>query len=88
MAQKMVGLSAHHFFMSVYFRVIIVAALSLIVPVLTVVKLYEPSFAAFVILAAISVVSAVTFIYFVGCDKHDKAVIATQFAKIKNKFFR
>ena len=88
MAQKMVGLSARHFFISVYLRVIIVATLSMIVPVLTVFRLYKPTFSAFLILAAISVVSAATFTYFVGCDKHDKAVIATQFAKIKNKFFR
>ncbi len=88
MAQKMVGLSTRHFFTSVYIRVIIVAALSLIVPVIIAFRLYELSFAVFVILAAISVMSAVIFIYFVGCDKHDKAVIATQFTKIKNKFFR
>ena len=88
MCQKMVGLSARSFLTSVYFRVIVVAILSMIVPVLIGLRFNELSFAPFVILAAISVVSAVTFIYFVGCDKHDKAVIATQFNKIKSRFFK
>ncbi len=88
MAQKMVGLPARRFLINVYFRVLVVAILSIIAPFFIGFRFDELTIVPFVILAVISVISAMTFIYFVGCDKHDKVVIATQFVKIKNKFFR
>ena len=87
MLKKMIGLPIYDFLKNVYFRVILVAALSAVLPIILKNYLQE-DFVSFLILSSSSVICVATFSYTIGCTKHDKAIVKTQLQKAKDKFFR
>ena len=87
MLQKMVRLSIIAFLKKVYFRVWLVAVVAAILPLILKTTLQE-DFLSFIILTVLSVISAATFSYLIGCSKQDKVAINNQILKVKNRISR
>jgi len=87
MLKKMIGLPVGHFLKNVYFRTLIVALCSAIMPI--VLKIYcEDNLLSFIILTVVSVISAAFFSYTIGCTKTDRVAINNQILKVKKRIFR
>lgn len=87
MLKKMVGLPVKLFLKNVYFRTFSVALCSAVIPI--VLKKYcEDNLLSFMILTAVSIISAAIFSYTIGCTKADKVAINNQILKVKKRIFR
>ncbi len=87
MLKKMVGLPVKQFLKNVYFRTFTVTLCSAVMPI--VLKNYcEDNLLSFLILTAVSVISAAIFSYTIGCTKTDKVAINNQILKVKKRIFR
>ena len=87
MLKKMIGLPVKQFLKNVYFRTFSVALCSAIIPIAL--KNYcEDNLLSFIILTAVSVISAAIFSYTIGCTKTDKGAINNHILKVKKRFFR
>lgn len=84
MLKKMVGLPVKQFLKNVYFRTILVASCSAIMPVYFKTLLKE-TFLSFIIISTIAVICTIVTAYTIGCSKSDKIVIKIQIQKLKKK---
>lgn len=87
MLRGMIGLSIHEYMSKVYFNILIVTALSAIIPCLLSYYLSE-TFVSFITICVISVICTFTVIYFVGCNRNERQFILSKVAVIKNKFIK
>ena len=87
MLRGMIGLSVRKYIHKVYLNVLIVTALSAIIPCLLSYYLSE-TFISFITICVISVICTLTVIYFVGCDKKERQFILSKLIAIKRKFIK
>lgn len=85
MLRGMINLPVRLFLKKVYLNVIIVTAISAICPYMTKRIIGIDSFGSFVLVFFISAVSAILFIYIIGCNKHDKETIHKAINKVINR---
>ena len=87
MLRSMIHISARKYLHKVYLNVMGVALLSSVLPLI--VKQYcEENFVSFVGLSLLSVVCAGATIYFVGCNKQERAFAMRQVQKLRKRFFK
>ena len=87
MLKKMVGLPIGKFLKDIYFRSIVVAIISALLP-LFIRNNFENNFVSFVVLSTISFICVAVISYVIGCTKADRATISMFVQKVSNKFFR
>lgn len=75
MLKGMINLSVRAFLKNVYFNVIFVTVVAAVLPFVIKGAIGLDCFTDFVIICAISVISAVVSIYLIGCNKHDRELI-------------
>lgn len=85
--RKMIDLPVRRFIVEVYCNVIVVTAISLIVPAICYV-LMPPGIARFFTLCSLSVLSSAATIYWVGCNRDDRAMVAKMAGSVISKFRR
>lgn len=86
MLRKMINISVRDFLINVYLNVIIVTVISSVLPYFVLQIHCIESLGAFIFICFITVVSTITTIYIIGCNKHDKQIIRIGINKIRNKF--
>ena len=85
MLRGMINLPVRLFLRKVYLNVIIVTVISAICPYIMKGIIGIDSFGSFVLVFLISAVSAILFIYIIGCNKHDKETIHKAINKVINR---
>lgn len=85
MLRGMINLSVRAFIKNVYLNVIAVTIVSAIFPFIIKRIIGIDGVLSFIIICVISVISALVTIYFVGCNKHDKAFVHTAIVKLINR---
>ena len=85
--RKMIDLPVRRFIVEVYCNVIVVTAISLIVPAVCYV-LMPPGIVRFFTLCSLSVLSSAATIYWVGCNRDDRAMVAKMVGSVISKFRR
>jgi len=83
MLKKLVNLPVLDFLKNVYLRVLLVAAVAVVLPLMLKNYLQE-NFFSFLILTILSVISVAVSSYTIGCTEHDKMVVNNQIRKVKN----
>ena len=84
MLKKMVNLSVKYFLSTVYLKSITVAISAAAIPYIT--KMYlEENLVAFIVISFISVLSAVTMSYWIGCNKTEKIFIKKHVQQVMHK---
>ena len=85
--RKMIDLPVRRFIVEVYCNVIVVTAISLIVPAICYV-LMPSGIVRFFTLCSLSVLSSAATIYWVGCNRDDRAMVAKMAGSVISKFRR
>lgn len=85
MLRAMIGLSSIQYLRKVYFNVIIVLALSLIVPI-CISRFFTESFLSFVVLTVSTLTCTLFVEFFIGCNKHERAFVYKRVTKIKKQY--
>lgn len=85
MLRNIVHLSVRSFLKNVYLNVILVSIVAASIPFVLVQYLRIETFIDFVMVGIISVISAISSIYIVGCDKKDRATIRNTVKKITHR---
>ena len=85
--RTMVQLPVAEFIKRVYLNVILVTMVSAIVPYICYTML-QPSILRFILLSALSVASSAVCIYYIGCNREERKIIATTLAKVKRRIVR
>lgn len=84
MLRSMIRISARAFLKNVYLNVIVCSVIAFILPY--VVNHFLPqNLYSFLLVCAVSVISACTSIYYVGLNKPEKNMVKSQLIKLKNK---
>lgn len=78
MLRKMIGISIKSFLKEVYFKAIIVALISALFPFIVIFYYPVDGFVSFIVIAIVSLLSAIIIAYWVGCTPEDKEVITIQ----------
>ena len=84
MLRGMIGLSSIHYLKNVYLNVLIVAALSVIVPILLSVFMTD-SFLSFVAISLVTMASTLVVEFFVGCNNKERAFVVDKLRNITKK---
>ncbi len=87
MLRGMIGISARSFLHKVFFNVVIVSALSAIFPILLRMKVPD-DFIGFVSVSALSVISTLMVIYFIGCSKKERVFVNGKVSQLLSKVFK
>ena len=82
--RKMIDLPVKRFIVEVYCNVVVVTAISLIVPTVCYL-LISPGIVRFFVLCSLSVLSSIATIYFVGCNRDDRTMVAKMVGGIISK---
>ena len=82
--RRMIDLPVRRFIIEVYCNVIVVTAISLIVPTVCYV-LMSPGPVRFFVLCSLSVLSSVATIYWVGCNRDDRAMVVKMVGGVISK---
>ena len=85
--RKMIDLPVMEFIKKVYCNVIVVTAISLIVPAVCYL-LISPGIVRFFVLCSLSVLSSIATIYFVGCNHDDRAMVVKMVEGVISKLRR
>ena len=85
--RKMIDLPVRRFIVEVYCNVIVVTAISLIVPAICYV-LMPSGIVRFFTLCSLSILSSAATIYWVGCNRDDRAMVAKMAGSVISKFRR
>ena len=85
--RKMIGLPVRRFIVEVYYNVIVVTGISLVVPTICYVMI-SPGVVRFFTLCSLSVLSSATTIYWVGCNRDDRAMVSKMVGGVISKFRR
>ena len=85
MLKRMIHLNAFSFFKNVYIRIIIVASLGYVLPLLFRLIIPEGWF-NFIITSSVSVLSMSLFILYVGCDVNEREFVYSKVKEIIKKF--
>ncbi len=86
MLRGMIGLSAKSFLSNVFFNVLVVSALSAILPILVRFNVSDDFF-GFVLVSAVSVISTLMVIYFIGCNNKERIFVDEKVSKFAGKVF-
>ncbi len=84
MLRSQIGLNATLFIKKIYINILVVSAVSFIVPWF-VCSLFEESFTNFLLITVLTLLYTFAVIYYVGCNAEDRKLIIRQIHKIKNK---
>lgn len=87
MLRGLIGLSSIKYMKKVYLNVLTVALLSAIVPCIVAYNMKE-SFATFVIVASIAVLSTASVEFFIGCNRKERDLVKRKLSTIKSKLKR
>ena len=87
MLRGMIGLSSLKYLKNVYFNVVVVAIVSLIIPLLLSLNMTE-SFLSFIFLSLIAMLSTAVTELMVGCNKKERAFVVEKVKTIKNKVIK
>ena len=87
MLRGMIGLSSLKYLKNVYFNVVVVAIVSLIIPLLLSLNMTE-SFLSFIFLSLIAMLSTAVTELMVGCNKRERALVVEKVKTIKNKVIK
>ena len=85
--RKMIDFPVMEFVKKVYCNVIVVTAISLIVPAVCYL-LISPGIVRFFVLCSLSVLSSIATIYFVGCNRDDRAMVVKMVEGVISKLRR
>lgn len=85
MLKSMVGLPVRQFMREVYFNVIIVTAVSSVLPLLLNRILIVDNFITFIFTVLVTAAYTIIIIYIIGCSKQDKCFIKNCFYKVLSK---
>ena len=84
MLRGLIGLSSKQYLKKVYFNILIVTFFSLIIP--CILRRYmNDTFFAFVLITLTSLVCTLIVIYYIGCNRDERAFVFSKFSKIKIK---
>ena len=87
MLRTMINLRVQDFIKSVLLNVVVVTALSLIIPY--VLKRFMPqSLGAFVLISMACVVCTILSIYYIGFDKQERVVALSKIKQVKSKVIK
>ena len=87
MLRRLIRLSARKFLKEVYLNVGIVTIISAIPPFFFS-TMMEESLLSFIVLSVIALMSASAVIYFVGCNKRERALAMRQVQKLRKRFIK
>lgn len=84
MLRGLIGLSSKQYLKKVYFNILIVTFFSLIIP--CILRRYmSDTFFAFVLITLTSLVCTLIVVYYIGCNRDERAFVFSKFSKIKIK---
>ena len=84
MLRGLIGLSSKQYLKKVYFNILIVTFFSLIIP--CILRRYmNDTFFAFVLITLTSLVCTLIVIYYIGCNRDERAFVFSKFSKINIK---
>ena len=87
MLRSMIGLKVRAYLKNVYFNVIIVTAISAILPLLIVI-FFEESALSFFCISVIAIISTIITALIVGCNKEERQMVYSQMYKIFQKIHK
>ncbi len=86
MLRGMIGLSAKLYLKNVFFNVVIVSSISAILPILLRDNVSD-DFIGFLLVSVVSVITTLTVIYFIGCNKSERIFINGKVSQLASKVF-
>lgn len=83
--RSMINISVRDFFVQVYINVVIVTVVSAFIPAFIASKVQIDSFASFVMMSLVTILSTAIIVLFLGCDKHERQFVVRQVKQLSKR---